>query len=125
MLFISAKMKQNTQNKADPVNYLNVRICVVFFRLYFTADGVFVKAMASVYGLGPASNIFLRPSMPDMASTFFLQSLTSTVFSCTERILQRHIPESLSLYAVCMHACRMIPSHVVGRLSRVKHSQIT
>lgn len=24
--------------------------------------------------------------MPDMASTFFLQSLTSTVFSCTERI---------------------------------------
>lgn len=30
-----------------------------------------------------ASNIFLRPSIPDMASTFFLQSLTSTVFSCS------------------------------------------
>lgn len=30
-----------------------------------------------------ASNIFLRPSMPDMASTFFLQSLTSAVFSWT------------------------------------------
>lgn len=37
-----------------------------------------------------ASNIFLRPSMPDMASTFFLQSLTSTVFSCsTHRIHMR------------------------------------
>lgn len=29
-----------------------------------------------------ASNIFLRPSMPDMASTFFLQSPTSTGRSC-------------------------------------------
>lgn len=28
-----------------------------------------------------ASNIFFLPSIPDMASTFFLQSLTSTVFS--------------------------------------------
>ena len=29
-----------------------------------------------------ASNIFLRPSMPDIASTFFLQSPTSTGRSC-------------------------------------------
>lgn len=31
-----------------------------------------------------ASNIFFLPSIPDMASTFFLQSLTSTVFSYKE-----------------------------------------
>lgn len=51
--------------------------------------------ITSVYWLGPfaASNIFLRPSIPDMASTFFLQSLTSTVFSCTERTKELYLFE--------------------------------
>lgn len=37
-----------------------------------------------VAGVLAASNIFFRPSIPDMASTFFLQSPTSTGRSCRE-----------------------------------------
>lgn len=39
-----------------------------------------------VYWAGPlaASNIFFLPSIPDMASTFFLQSLSSTGLFCAE-----------------------------------------
>lgn len=54
-------------------------------RFYLTGS---VYTLTPIYWLGPfaASNIFLRPSIPDMASTFFLQSLTSTVFSCWQHI---------------------------------------
>lgn len=51
---------------------------------------LFVRQLFYWFWPFAASNIFLRPSMPDMASTFFLQSLTSTVFSCsTHRIHMR------------------------------------
>jgi hypothetical protein len=39
-----------------------------------------------------ASNIFFRPSMPDMASTFFLQSPTSTGRSCKQVTTHQRLP---------------------------------
>ena len=87
MLFISVKMKQNTQkmrcSKGKCTENKIPKICLWPSQV-FNSFWIYVWTL---YWLAPfsTSNIFLRPSMPDMASTFFLQSLTSTAFSCTDR----------------------------------------